>query len=104
MYMMNTPITVTTICPYFINTGMFEGVNTGYLYPLLETNVVVDRCMTAILQNEGEITIPWSVGIIVHLTKALFPSDLQNFTVWALVGLNTMDKVAGRQMPTDVTK
>ena len=99
MYYQGKNITCTTICPYFVNTGMFEGVKTGWLYPLLETDVVVDRCMTAILQNEGEVTIPWNIGVIVHLTKAFFPSSLQIFIAWALVGLNTMDKVAGRKIP-----
>lgn len=75
---------------------MFEGVNTGLLYPLLETNVVVDRCMTAILQNEGEITIPWHAGIFAHAAKVLCPSALQMFVAWALIGMDGMDKVADR--------
>lgn len=29
-------IKTTIICPYFINTGMFDGVKTSYLYPLLD--------------------------------------------------------------------
>lgn len=89
-------IICTTICPYFINTGMFEGVNTGRLYPLLETDFVVERCMSAILQDEGEVSIPWDVGPIIHFTKAFLPSQVQIYVAWALVGLNTMDKVAGR--------
>jgi len=33
---MGKNITATTVCPFFINTGMFEGVKTGFLFPLLE--------------------------------------------------------------------
>lgn len=29
-------IKTTTICPYFINTGMFDGVTTSLVYPLLD--------------------------------------------------------------------
>lgn len=28
-------IKTTTICPYFINTGMFDGVTTSTIYPIL---------------------------------------------------------------------
>jgi all-trans-retinol dehydrogenase (NAD+) len=34
MKILGKNINVTTICPWFINTGMFQGVNVGYLAPL----------------------------------------------------------------------
>lgn len=40
-------IRVTTICPFFINTGMFEGVQMA-LVPMLDQNHVVKRIITAI--------------------------------------------------------
>ena len=32
----NKNITCTTICPFFINTGMFDGVKPGVVYSLLD--------------------------------------------------------------------
>ena len=42
-------VKVTTISPYYINTGMFDGVNTTSLYPILEMKPAVTRIMNAIL-------------------------------------------------------
>jgi all-trans-retinol dehydrogenase (NAD+) len=33
---MRKNIKCTTICPYYINTGMFAGVKTALLFPMLE--------------------------------------------------------------------
>ena len=39
----------TTICPYYINTGLFNGVKLSFLYPLLKQEDVVNRTINAIL-------------------------------------------------------
>ena len=42
-------ILCTHICPWVINTGMFDGVNTSSLaYPMLDQNDVVNRIIHAI--------------------------------------------------------
>lgn len=53
-------IRVTTILPYIINTGMFDGANASWFFPILEPNYVIRRMMDAILQEEEEIAIPWT--------------------------------------------
>ena len=52
-------IKVTTVCPYYINTGMFDGAKADWLWPLLDQNWVTDRIVTAIRQEEGEVNIYW---------------------------------------------
>lgn len=69
-------ITCTTVCPYVINTGMFEGASTSWLFPILEQEYTADRILSAILQEEGEVAIPWKVGILQHFGKAILPSDV----------------------------
>lgn len=49
MKILKKNVVVTNICPWFINTGMFAGVNTGPLYGFLDQNAVVDRIVSAIL-------------------------------------------------------
>ena len=36
LYARGKNIKVTTICPYFVNTGMFEGCRTNLMFPLLK--------------------------------------------------------------------
>lgn len=52
-------IVCTTICPMFINTGMFQGVKTSILLPLMTAEDVVRRIMIGIRQNEEIVHIPW---------------------------------------------
>jgi len=41
-------IKTTCICPYFINTGMFDGVKQTFPMYILDQHEVVDRIIAAI--------------------------------------------------------
>jgi hypothetical protein len=59
---------------------------------------VANRTVNAILQNEEEVTIPWSMGVIVHLCKGIFPSPMVDFLSWLVVGHASMlTNFKGRQ-------
>lgn len=94
MYSENRNITVTTICPYFFNSGMFEGVDHSIFFPLLKQERVADRIMASITQQESaSITIPWHGAIINHSVKALFP---MSFNLWIfdnICGMNFTKKL-----------
>ena len=47
-------VKTTVVCPYYINTGMFEGVKTRFplLLPILNEKVVVDKIVRAIRKNK----------------------------------------------------
>jgi len=45
----NININVTTICPYIVNTGMFDGAKTSVLFPILDQDHVINRSVNAIL-------------------------------------------------------
>ena len=90
-------IVCTTILPFFINTGMFEGVTLSPLCPMLEQKTVVKRMMNAILQEEnGEVSIPWNLGVLCHLLKAIFPSRVCDRVNWFLGGWKAMGTYRGR--------
>jgi len=36
MKSLNSKVRTTCICPYYINTGMFDGVKTNFLLPILD--------------------------------------------------------------------
>ena len=41
-------IKTTCICPYFINTGMFDGAQSAFPFKILQPKPVVDRIMAAV--------------------------------------------------------
>jgi all-trans-retinol dehydrogenase (NAD+) len=53
-------VKTTTVCPYFINTGMFEGCKTRFpaLFPVLDPHETVQRIMQAILTEQTIVYIP----------------------------------------------
>lgn len=92
-----TGIKCTTICPFFINTGMFDGVRGSLLFPFLEQEETINRMVAGILQNEEQVDIPWRTGFLVHLMKALFPPTFSDRVCSLLMGWDAMAEFRGRQ-------
>jgi len=63
-------IKTTCICPYFISTGMFEGVKNAFPMYILTPEEVVSRIVAAIQQEEPLVIVPWR-GNIVFLARLL---------------------------------
>jgi all-trans-retinol dehydrogenase (NAD+) len=42
-------VKVTTVCPYYVNTGMFDGAKSAPLLPILEPAEVVDESWKGML-------------------------------------------------------
>ncbi|XP_029176368.1 epidermal retinol dehydrogenase 2-like [Nylanderia fulva] len=72
-------IHMTLVCPYLINTGMFNGVNPR-LMPMLEPEYVAERVITGVLANEMLIVLPNIIKYVL-LFKCLFPIKM----CWALM-------------------
>lgn len=53
-------IDTTLVCPYYINTGMFDGVSTRFpaLLPLLSPDYVVERIADAIARRKRRLIMP----------------------------------------------
>merc|ERR1719454_1711646 len=60
MQKQNKDIHITTICPYFISTGMFEGVSNYYpwLLPIIKPNDMADEIVDAVRRNKEMIVHP----------------------------------------------
>jgi all-trans-retinol dehydrogenase (NAD+) len=56
-------VMTTVVCPYFADTGMFDGVTTrfSWLLPILDPDVVVRRTVAAIRRNRRRVVMPWFV-------------------------------------------
>ncbi len=57
------PVVTTVVCPFYIDTGMFEGVRTRFprLLPILKPQDVVERIMQAIRRDKRRVVMPWLV-------------------------------------------
>jgi len=67
-------VKTTCICPYYINTGMFEGVKSKVplVLPFLDQHWMTNRIVNAILQEEPQVITPFSVNWN-FLARALLP-------------------------------
>jgi all-trans-retinol dehydrogenase (NAD+) len=90
-------VKTTVVCPYYIDTGMFEGVKTrfSFLLPILKEGAVAHRIVKAIEKNDPMVAMPPLVHI-VPITRAL-PVALFD-KVADLLGINaSMDEFTGRE-------
>lgn len=93
----NTTLRVTTICPTYIKTGMFEGAKGPMLTPLMTPERVTDRVWKALLRGEAQVLMPWTV----HLSKVLkgiLPLAVWDFVAGNIFGVySTMKNFTGRR-------
>lgn len=85
-----------TVCPYYIDTGMFDGVRTKYrrLLPILEPEYAAERILRAIERGRPLLVMPRLVRT-VPLARAL-PVPLYDRLMNALGVHDTMDHFTGR--------
>ena len=66
-------VNTLVVCPYFINTGMFDGVRTrfpfGFLLPILQPEYVVHKIVQGIRRRRPELRMPF----------LMYSSDLLHF-------------------------
>lgn len=86
---------VTTVTPYYINTGMFDGVKS--LIPILKPEKVARNVIRAIERNRIFLGMPWSMRFI-RLLQALFPVWFFDWFVGRVLGIyHTMEHFTGRK-------
>ena len=96
-------VKTTVVCPFFVNTGMFDGVRSraSLLLPILDEQRVADRIVRAINRNRAQLFLPPLVGL-VPLLRALPASCFDALS--NLLGINrTMDTFVGRHADNATT-
>ncbi|MCO5229831.1 MAG: SDR family oxidoreductase [Chitinophagales bacterium] len=86
---------VTTVCPSYINTGMFKGVKAPLLFPLLEPEDITDSIICAIKSDEIFVLAPDLLKAIPFL-KGIFPTRIFDFVADFLGVYSSMDHFEGR--------
>ncbi|XP_068737551.1 epidermal retinol dehydrogenase 2-like [Montipora capricornis] len=88
----------TVICPFYINTGMFDGVKTRFplLMPILEPEWATDQMIDAVLRNKTELLLPKVLKL--HLViKSVLPTT-SYLSLSRFFGVSSsMDEFKGRE-------
>ena len=89
-------VTVTTVTPSYVSTGMFHGVRGPLLAPILEPEVVVDRVWRAMLDGRPLVELPASVRLS-RVLRALLPTRVFDRVVGDGFGVyRSMEAFRGR--------
>lgn len=90
-------VRTTVVCPYFIDTGMFDGVRTrfSWLLPILKKEYVAERIVRAVRRNRRRLCMPRMV-YLVPLLRMLPPGAFDRIA--SLMGIHrAMDAFAGHE-------
>lgn len=96
MKLLKKNIKVTTIMPYYINTGMFAGVKSKI--PILDPEKASSTIIKAIEKNKVMLTLPGWIYRISRLGQALFSINFFDWFAGTVMGIySTMDNFIGRK-------
>ena len=89
-------VKVTTVCPYYVNTGMFDGAKSAPLLPLLDPADVVEEAWSAMLAGKPFVVLPKTV-MLSEMLKGVVPTGVRDFIAEHVIGVyHTMDDFTGR--------
>ena len=89
-------VRVTSVAPYFINTGMFDGVNSK-VFPILDPEKTAAKIIRAIEVGKSFRGIPFAYHFI-RIWQGLLPNFLFDFIFGKVFGVySVMDHFTGRR-------
>lgn len=96
---MKSDVHVTTVAPYYINTGMFDGVKSRII-PILKPEYVARKVLNAIERNVSFKGIPFGFHFI-RFWQAILPTRVFDWLFGDMFGIyHTMDEFTGRKSPS----
>lgn len=96
MKQLNKNINVTTIMPYYINTGMFDGVKSRL--PILEPETTALTIVKAIEKNKKMITIPDYIYRLTRFGQAFMSINFFDWFAGSVLGIyKTMEHFTGHK-------
>lgn len=96
MEQLKKDIRVTTVMPYYISTGMFDGVQSKI--PILKPEAAALTIIKAIEKNKIMITLPGYIYRITRLGQALLPIKGFDWFAGKVLGIyKTMEYFTGRK-------
>ncbi len=96
LHQRRSKVRVTTVAPYFINTGMFDGVHSR-VFPILKPEKTSRKILRAIERNTDFLGMPWSYHFF-RLCQGLLPVSWFDTIVGKWLGIySAMDNFTGRK-------
>lgn len=96
MKQLKKQIGVTTVTPYYIDTGMFDGVQS--IIPLLKPEKAAQQIIRGIEKQKVYVSMPWSVGF-VRFFQGVLPIWFFDWFVGRVFKIyHTMDHFEGRKL------
>ena len=93
---MKSDVHVTTVAPYYINTGMFDGVKSRII-PILKPEYVAKRVIRAIERNKSFRGIPFGFHFI-RFWQFILPTRIFDWFFGEVMGIyHAMDDFTGRR-------
>jgi len=90
-------IKVTTFCPSYIKTGMFEGARGPLLTPLMEPAAVTERVWRAMKAGTPILMMPWTVKLSTAL-RGILPIAAWDVVAGRVFGVyQSMEHFTGRK-------
>ena len=97
---MQSQVKVTTIAPYYITTGMFDGVKSK-VFPLLKPHNVAEQIIRAIERDtKFKMLMPWIPlpHHFIRLLQGILPIRCFDWLMGDILGIyHTMDNFTGRK-------
>jgi all-trans-retinol dehydrogenase (NAD+) len=92
-------IRTTVVCPFYVATGMFEGVKSRFpfLLPILDEETAAARVLRAVERNQHKLAMPFLVKTLplLRLLPIAWFDAISN-----VMGINVaMDEFVGRPKP-----
>ncbi len=88
---------VTTVTPFYINTGMFEGVKSNLFLPILDSDKITDVIIEAIKNNKLFVREPLLVKM-VPLVKGILTTRVFDWFAGRVLGIyKGMDNFVGHK-------
>lgn len=96
MKQLKKDIHVTTIMPYYINTGMFDGVQSKI--PILKPEAAALTIIKAIENNKRMVTLPCYIYRVTRLGQAIMSTNVFDWFTGSVLGIyKTMEHFTGRK-------
>ncbi|WP_040779810.1 SDR family NAD(P)-dependent oxidoreductase [Nocardia pneumoniae] len=89
-------VKITTVCPTYINTGMFEGAKGFWFTPILEQQDVVDTSWREMKNGTPLVVLPWTSRLNKALS-GLLPIKLRDLFLNTVGVYHSMDQFTGRE-------
>lgn len=92
----NDHVKVTTFCPTYINTGMFEGAKGFWFTPIIEQEEAVDTAWTRMKKGDPLVVMPWT-SRFNRAVSGLLPLKVRDFYLDTVGVYHSMDEFTGRK-------